>query len=145
MARDPKRNAGGRWVGVPLFVIESDRYAQLKPLSHSLLYEISGQYNGYNNGYLSLTRNDLNNRGFTSPMSNQRAIDALVSAGIITKTRTGGIAKGKGGKRTCNLYAVNWRPIDEKADDLLERGFSFKGGFQAWFTGISKKVTLLTR
>ncbi|HCH01458.1 MAG TPA: hypothetical protein DEV85_06170 [Vibrio sp.] len=144
MSRNPKRGSA-RWAGVPIFIIESERYIQLKPLSHSLLYELAAQYNGYNNGYLSLTRNDLAIRGFSSTRSNQRAIDALVDACIITRTRQGGIAKGKGGKRTCNLYAVNWRPIDEKTDDPLDNGFSFKGGFQAWFTDASKKVALLSR
>lgn len=144
--RHPKRNVTGRFVGVPLFVIETEIYVKLSLLAKCLLYELCAQYNGRNNGYLSLTRNDLALRGFVSPPSTQNAVSTLVESGLIIKTRQGGIAKGRGGKHTCSLYAITWYPIDENLNDPLDNTkLPFTGSFQVWFTERTKRVPMLKR
>lgn len=112
-----KKNLG-RFAGVPHSVLTTATYKNLNPLSKALLLEIAAQYNGSNNGYLSLTRNDLKARGFNSPGSNQKAIEALIDAGFITKTIQGGISSGS---KHCSLYGINWQPSDERQ----ERPFQF--------------------
>lgn len=141
MATDRRKNKG-RFAGLPLFVMQSEAYVTLPPLAKCLLYELTAQYNGHNNGYLSLTRNDLSARGFNTPASNAKAIKLLVDSALITQTRTGGIAKGR---RICNLYAINWQPIDEKADKPIDKGVPFKGSFQAWLSSITKSIKIITR
>lgn len=145
MAKHTKRG-NWRFAGVPLFIMQTLAYAALPHLARSLLYELCAQHNGSNNGYLSLTRNDLALRGFVSPPSTQRAIDALIDAGLITKTRQGGIAKGRGGKHTCSLYALNWYPINEKLYSPLDNNkFPFKGSFQVWFSERTQRVPIIER
>lgn len=146
MNKHPKRNSTGLFVGVPFFIVESEVYVSLPPLAKCLLYELCAQCNKANNGYLSLTRNDLTLRGFNCPTPNLRAINALIDVGLITKTRQGGIAKGRGGKRTCSLYALNWYPINEKLDKPLDNNkLPFKGSFHIWFIERTKKVPILNR
>ena len=141
MAKPNKKNTG-RFAGVPFYIMESGSYVNLSPLAKSLLYELCGQYNGKNNGYLSLTRNDLSIRGFRSTNSNFKAINALVEAGIITQTKGGGIAMGR---RACNLYALNYQPMDEKLDKPLDNGLPFKGSHKSWFSTSTHRVPMLVR
>lgn len=140
MAKERKNK--GRFAGIPLFVMESSAYVTLPPLAKCLLYELAAQYNGKNNGYLSLARADLKARGYPSTNSNTKAINILIQAGLITQTRNGGVAKGR---RICNLFAVNWQPIDERIDKSLESGFPFNGSFQVWLTDMSRQVKILAR
>ncbi|SHO59080.1 hypothetical protein [Vibrio quintilis] len=142
MTNRRKRRNQGRFAGIPLSVMESDLYVQLNNLAKILLYELCGQYNGGNNGYLSLTRNQLKERGINSPEATKKAIENLISAGFITRTRQGGAAKGKA---ICSLYAINWQPIDEKRDKPLENYFTFKGAFGLWFKERSNKIPMLKR
>lgn len=141
MAKSRSRNKG-RFAGLPLFVMESEAYVTLPPLAKCLLYELTAQYNGYNNGYLSLTRKGLSARGFNTPASNTRAIKQLVASALITQTRTGGIAKGQ---RICHLYAINWQPIDERTDKPIDRDVPFKGSFQVWLSSITKIIKIIVR
>ncbi len=119
-----KKNAG-RFAGVPHSILLTDAYTKLSALSKALLLEIAAQYDGNNNGYLSLTRNDLKVRGFNSPSSNQKAIEALVESSFITKTIQGGISSGS---KHCSLYGINWQPSNERLDRpfqfLLEEGIT---------------------
>jgi hypothetical protein len=113
MSRNRGKKNVGRFAGLPIWIITSAVYVSLSPLSKALLYELAGQYNGNNNGYLSLTREDLRRRGFRTPASNQKAIETLMEVGLITRTREGGICRGK---NACNLYTINWQPPDELKD-----------------------------
>ncbi|WP_372377349.1 hypothetical protein ACBZ91_10580 [Vibrio natriegens] len=140
MAKERKNK--GRFAGIPIFVMESEAYVALPPLAKCLLYELVAQYNGRNNGYLSLTRTDLKSRGFNSHTSNSKAIKYLIESGLITQTRCGGVAKGK---RVCHLFALNWQPIDEKINKPLSVNLPFTGSFQAWLMGMYGNVKILAR
>lgn len=141
MAKNNKRNQG-RFAGLPYFVMESDTYVKLPPLAKCLLYELVTQYNGHNNGYLSLTRDDLKKRGFPSTNSNTKAFNALCESRLITRTRHGSIARGK---RICHLYAINWQPIDELKNKLLDDKPNFASGFTVWLTNNSERVKVISR
>jgi hypothetical protein len=119
MSRNRSKKNVGRFAGIPIWILESVVYASLSPLSKALLYELTGQYNGHNNGYLSLTRSDLKRRGFPTNVSNQKAIESLMAVGLITRTRVGGICRGK---HVCHLYSVNW----QSADELRDRPFDMR-------------------
>ncbi|MHA2940314.1 hypothetical protein ACXJY6_18725 [Vibrio sp. RC27] len=116
MTRKSKRQNNGRFAGLPIWLLESMAYVSLPPLSKALLFELAGQYNGRNNGYLSLTREDLKRRGYTTPASTQKAIQCLLNCGFLSRTIDGGIHRGK---HACHLYSINWQPSDE----LLDRPF----------------------
>ncbi|MEZ9628574.1 hypothetical protein AB4304_03590 [Vibrio breoganii] len=105
-----KKNVG-RFAGLPIPLLMAKEYTKLSPLSKALLLELAAQYDGRNNGYLSLTRKDLKARGFNSPTSNQTSIEALIEKGFITKTIQGGIGSGV---KHCSLYGINWQPSDER-------------------------------
>ena len=107
-----KKNVG-RFAGIPHSILLTEAYTQLSALSKALLLELAAQYDGNNNGYLSLTRNDLKARGFNSPSSNQKAIECLVRVDLITKTIQGGISCGS---KHCSLYGINWQPSNERMD-----------------------------
>lgn len=141
MAKDQRKNKG-RFAGLPLFVMESEAYVRLPPLAKCLLYELAAQYSGHNNGYLSLTRADLKLRGFNTPASNAKAIKCLIDSALLTKTREGGIAKGR---RVCNLYAINWQPFDGRTDKPIEEAVLFKGSFQVWLSSITKSIKIIAR
>ncbi|EJG0781111.1 hypothetical protein C4G25_RS19875 [Vibrio parahaemolyticus] len=115
MARKNKHSGKnkGRFAGLPVWILESKAYVSLTPLAKALLLEIAGQYSGNNNGYLSLTRDDLTRRGYKTPSSNQKAIQSLLDAGFIVRTIEGGICRGR---KTCHLYAITWQPSDENVD-----------------------------
>jgi len=112
-----KRNRNGknkgRFAGIPIWILESSADVALSPLAKALLIEIAGQYSGRGNGYLSLTRGNLKLRGFTTPASNQKAIESLLEAKLLTRTIDGGICRGQ---RACHLYSINWQPSDERID-----------------------------
>lgn len=141
MAKDQRKNKG-RFAGVPIFVMESEAYVNLSPLAKCLLYELTAQYNGNNNGYLSLTRSDLKARGYPTTNANTKAINLLMESNLITQTRLGGIAKGR---RVCNLYALNWQPIDARTDKPISESLPFKGSFQIWLNDITEKVKIIQR
>lgn len=141
MAKDQRKNKG-LFAGLPIFVLESESYVTLPPLAKCLLYELAAQYNGRNNGYLSLTRDDLRTRGYPSTNSNTKAIKALIDSVLITQTRVGGIAKGK---RVCNLYAINWQPIDGRSDKPIDSVVSFKGSFQLWLLSVTNRIKVIAR
>ena len=68
------------------------------------------QYNGRNNGDIALTRSALQEYGYTSADTLNRALKQLRHAGLLELTRQGGLANGG---KIPNLYAVTWLPIPE--------------------------------
>lgn len=140
MAYKKLKKNKGRFAGLPHSVLMTKTYTGLSPLSKSLLLELAAQYDGRNNGYLSLTRNDLRARGFNSPGSNQKAIEALVDAGLITKTIQGGISAGK---KHCSLYGIHWQPSDERRDRPFQ--YSLESGIKKYQESVlvAEKVSIL--
>ena len=115
MARNRVRSKGrsGResFAAVPRAVMEHPDYQTLKPASaYRLLLEFAYQYNGRNNGDLTAAYSVLKSRGWSSQQTIGAAIDGLLAAGLIVRSREGRFCN-PGGKP--HLYALTWRPVDD--------------------------------
>ena len=71
-----------------------------------LLVDIASQFNGKNNGDLTAAYSVMRERGWNSTGTLNKARKALLDAGLIQETRSGG-------RHRCTLYAVTWRGINE--------------------------------
>lgn len=85
-------------------------YIALTPVAKALLNELIFQYNGRNNGDLTLAWSVMRGRGFNAETTVLRGKKNLLERGMITEIRKG-IAKN--GYRLCSLYALNWFAVDE--------------------------------
>lgn len=113
------RRTSGRFVLVPLTVLDSPAYAALGWPARALLFEMAGQYTGSNNGDLAAAHAVHQARGWAC-RSLQRATAELEAAGFIVRTR-------QGGRNACNLYALTWQPIDDCPGKGLDHGFPVDG------------------
>ncbi|HBA67165.1 MAG TPA: hypothetical protein DCZ48_13495 [Methylococcaceae bacterium] len=78
-------------------------------LSHKaahLLDNLIAQYNGSNNGDLSVAPKIMKLYGWTSQGSIHSALTELLAHGFIEQTR-------QGGRNKCSLFAVTWLAIDD--------------------------------
>lgn len=105
-----KKRKNGRFIAIPFSVLRSPDYLALTPLARSLLNELAFQYNGANNGDLTLAWGVLKNRGYKAESTIIRGKKNLIERKIITEVRKG-IAKN--GVRLCSLYALNWLRVVE--------------------------------
>ena len=106
-----------RYAGFPHVVLESQSYIALPARANKLLLDVVYQYNGRNNGDLTVAWGFMEKRGWSSKDTLSKAVQDLVEAGLIMKTRTGRFMNP--GAR-CDLYAVTWRAIDECPGKDLE-------------------------
>jgi len=90
--------------------MESDDYRNLPPNAIRLLNALIYQYRGKNNGDLTAAFSVMKRWGFKSKETLANAVQALLDADLIRKTREG-MFMNPGGK--CNLYALTWHNIDE--------------------------------
>lgn len=105
----------GNWVAIQDRVLSSDEFARLSGSACKLLFEFIRLYRRINNGDLSISFEDLKERGWRSKTTLFKARDELLDARFIIITRQG----GRGG--ICNLYALTFYAIDECLD---KNGFS---------------------
>lgn len=117
------RGSNPRFAGIPHAVMDSPDYKELKGSAVKLLVELARQYNGYNNGDLTVALSILKSRGFTSSDTISKARDELVRAGMIVETRQGRFLN-PGGR--CALYALTWKPMDECAGKDLDHKSTVK-------------------
>lgn len=104
--RDTSRD-GGRFVALPLSVLECPAYAALSHPARSLLLEVAMQCHGDDNGRLLLSRAHLAKRGWRSADVIQRAKQELLDGGFIFET-----VKGCRPNKA-SWYAVTWRSLDK--------------------------------
>lgn len=102
-----KRGRGSEhsYLGIPHYILRSPEFGRLEPWALKLLIELSGNYNGKNNGDLSAAFSVLKARGWRSAGTLNSAVKRLLSGGWLTYTR-------HGGRNRCALFAVTWWPID---------------------------------
>jgi hypothetical protein len=105
-----RRTTGERYALVPIEVLLSPACSTLPHFAFRLLVAIAAQYNGRNNGDLCMTWDICRTFGITSKGNLVDGLALLIRRGLIVKTR-------QGGKRPAGpcLYAVTWKPIDERA------------------------------
>ena len=113
MSRDKRAKIKGRrgdsvdrFAGVPVRCLESQHYIALSYRAKALLVELAFQYNGFNNGNLSITPKLLKPRGWPSHRTIYTTRDELEQRGWIVTTRFGG-------RNNCSLYALTYQAIDD--------------------------------
>lgn len=104
------RREMGRFISIPHCVLDSPDYARLSYKSKALLVDLVYQYNGSNNGNLTVAFTVLKKRGWVREATIFNAIKELLEANLIIKTREG---KFQNPHSRCALYALTWQPIDE--------------------------------
>ena len=103
------RRNQGRFMGIPHIVLENPDYYNLSTKSKALLIEIAYQYNGKNNGDMTVARKILKTRGWNRNATITSAIKELMAANLIVRTREGFFQNPAS---RCALYALSWHPID---------------------------------
>lgn len=112
MATQKNRPNKGRFAGLPITLMNSSKYIGLSVHSKALLYELAFQYNGKNNGNLTLTASLLVERGFARATLS-RSLAELKEKGFIVVTRQGWRQRGKP-----TLLAITWQGIDNHPSGL---------------------------
>jgi len=115
--RQRGRTTAGRFVSLPHVVLEASSYINLSPRAVKLLLDIAFQYDGRNNGNLTVAWGFMEERGWSSKDTLSKAVQDLIEANLIVKTRTGRFMNP--GAR-CDLYAITWQAIDECPGKDLE-------------------------
>src|SRR5690349_7962559 len=93
------RSETGSFFAFPHAVMESPAFRQLSAHAVKLLCNLGEQYRGKNNGDLCAAWKVMQPRGWKSRDTLARAISELLAAGLIEKTRQGGL-------HCCSLYAL---------------------------------------
>ena len=105
-ARHKGRRSIAPFLNIPKEVLSSEAYLSLGGWEVKLLVDIASQFNGKNNGDLTAAYSVMRERGWNSTGTLNKARKALLDAGLIQETRSGG-------RHRCTLYAVTWRGINE--------------------------------
>lgn len=101
-----ERTEKGGFIRLPHSVIRSHTYASLSAYGVKLLVDLANQYNGKNNGDLSLAYSVMKMKGWHSPSTLNKSIKELLAKGLIEVSR-------KGGRNSCSLYALTFHAVDE--------------------------------
>ena len=116
--RDTGRDAG-RFIGLPVSVMDCPGYAKLSHPARSLLMEVARQCHGDDNGRMLLSCAYLAGRGWKSADVIQRAKKQLIEHNFIFET-----VKGQRPNKA-SWYAVTWRRLDKLKgfDPGVEKAF----------------------
>ncbi len=104
-SKKPLESVDGRYFAMPHKVVDSLAYLRLRHTAKSLLFELSRQHNGVNNGHLHISQSWLLKRGWKSVATINQCKKDLIESGLIIQTRLGGLNAGP------NRYALTWLPI----------------------------------
>ena len=114
----PKHKAGsGSYIPMPKRCLESNSLAKLSPYAAKLLLDLMAQYNGFNNGNLSIAWSLMKKRNWKSEDTLNRAKRELLDNGWIILTR-------QGGRNKCSLYAITIYNIDEDKKHQYDAGIT---------------------
>lgn len=102
---DSGREAG-RFIALPVAVLDCPAYAQLSMHARALLLEVARQFAGDNNGRLLLSRDYMAKRGWKSNDMLTKAKRELLNGGFIHETVMGHRPN------KASWYAVTWRTLD---------------------------------
>ena len=96
---------------LPLCVLISPAFKTL-PVGHQrVLWLLAAQYDGTNNGDLTLTRKQAAHYGLNNERHRSLGLRELERRGLIVKTRPGGV---RNGSKVPTLWALAWRSIEHK-------------------------------
>lgn len=100
------KTENGAYIPVPRICLQSNSLAKLSPYAKALLLDLMSQYNGFNNGDLSVAWKLMKKRHWKSERSLNNAKKELLQNGWLIITR-------QGGRNKCSLYALTLYHIDE--------------------------------
>jgi hypothetical protein len=92
-------------------IVDSAAWRALSWAERGVYVAIRRKLTGHNNGNVEATLGTLRHAGVTSSASLAKGLRALMTAGLIDKTRQGGIAHGT---RVCSLYRFTDVPVFEQ-------------------------------
>ena len=103
-----KRRRGlAPFAAFPREMLNHPNFAALSVRAKALLFPLTEQYKGSNNGDLCATLRFLRPHGWTSNDQLRKALKELLESGFLIQTRQGRRPN------VCSLYAISWHPIDE--------------------------------
>ena len=117
--KNRRGSTGPTFAGIPHIVLEHPDFLRLPHRARALLLDVVYQFNGYNNGDLTVAFGFMCKRGWRSKETLSKAVSDLVSANLIIKTRQG---RFQNPGASCDLYALTWKPIDSCTGKNLELG-----------------------
>jgi hypothetical protein len=103
-----KKRPNRRFVGIPYHVSDSHQFCLLSAHARNLLFDLSHQRTGSNNGALSACWTLMRQRGWKSRGTLHRAFKELQEKGFVVVTRQGMKIRGRP-----TLCALTWDGIDE--------------------------------
>ena len=109
MSRRRKLNRGSiraTYVQFQHRMLKDRRFLALSARACKALLFLAGQYNGRNNGDLSIAPKVAKTAGLKAGGNMHCAVTELIRAGFVIQTR-------QGGRNRCSLYALAWFAIDE--------------------------------
>jgi hypothetical protein len=106
-----ERTEKGGFIRLPHTVVRSYTYSSLSAYGVKLLVDIANQFNGKNNGDMSVAYSVMKFKGWHSPSTLNNAIKELLAIGLIEVSR-------KGGRNKCSLYALTFHAVDESEGKL---------------------------
>lgn len=114
----------GRYTPIPHELLDSQKFIGLSHIAKALLFDALRQHNGRNNGHIQLSEKWLKGRGWVSGETIQRARRELVSAGLLSVTRAGGLNRG------ATLYGFTWLDVSDYRGLDVPVGQFVKGGWR---------------
>lgn len=108
-------------LALPYRLLVHPAFDNLSPKAIAVLIKLARNYNGRNNGDLSCTADMLAKGRPMDAKTLASALDELLEAGLIVRTREYRKGRERGMAR-CALYAITWAAIDECPGKELETG-----------------------
>lgn len=106
-AKKATKPKSGRFVGIPYSVATAPLFETLDAYEVKLLFDLSKQYNGKNNGNLTASITVMEKMNWASGTLHRKQ-KSLLEKGFIVVTRQGWKQRGKP-----TLLALTWHGIDE--------------------------------
>jgi hypothetical protein len=117
MAKRKKTLQHGPYFALPHIILEHPDFLSLSGPAIKVFLYLGRQFKPGKNGDLSASFKDMKPRGIGSHTTLGKALEELITANWVIRTRTGRFTN-PGGR--CALYALTWHPIDECTGKDLE-------------------------
>lgn len=107
--RRGRSKAGGHFVRLDSFMMESAAWRSLTPAARAVYIEVRRRFNGHNNGWLALSVRDAAGRCNCNKDTARKALSTLQERGFIECVTPGGFTRKV-------RHATEWRLLDERCD-----------------------------
>jgi hypothetical protein len=108
----------GRFIAIPVSVLDSATYQSLGYSSRALLIDIASQFKGENNGLLVACDKFLKPRGWNSKATISKALKELRESGLLIMTRQG-MRPNK-----ASYFGISWQGMGSR---VIESQLDFNG------------------